>query len=102
MARERRPEFQSEYDLTAAAEYDGLDLTPRLFRLPAAELPKDLAGMHAFLMDRLPDTLCKLDPQATGRPEGIVLRSTARTTIAKARFQHYERTSRLAAKTDKK
>lgn len=88
--------FRCEHDLQLCAAQKDLTLTPRLFRSPAAKIPNDLAGMHAFLMEKLPGTLCKLDPQAAGRPEGIVLRSADRSAIAKARFQDYERTFRSA------
>jgi hypothetical protein len=48
--------------------------------------------MLAFLRAHLAETLCRLDDAAGGKPEGIVLRSPDRSTIAKARFEDYERT----------
>lgn len=86
--------FVSEEELVAVAERDGLDLAPRLFTVDPAELPREIDKMRRFLGERLPKTLVALDDQAGGQPEGIVLRSADRSTIAKARFQDYDRTLR--------
>ncbi|NUR74174.1 MAG: hypothetical protein HOU81_25475 [Hamadaea sp.] len=84
--------FLDEASLRRTAEGIGLDLTPRLFELDAAAMPGDIPGMKAFLDERMPATLAALDGDAGGRPEGIVLRTSDRSVIAKARFQDYERT----------
>ncbi|WP_092557192.1 RNA ligase family protein [Actinoplanes derwentensis] len=76
----------------------GLELAPRLFTLDAADLPPDIEGMHAFLGEHLPRTLVALDESGLGGPEGIVLRSTDRAVIAKARFQDYARTLKRKAR----
>ncbi|MCW2140863.1 RNA ligase [Actinoplanes cyaneus] len=81
--------FLTEDELRAVTAFD---LTPRLFTIDGRELPADVAGMHAFLGERLPGTLVALDDSGQGRPEGIVLRTPDRSVIAKARFQDYERT----------
>jgi hypothetical protein len=86
--------FLSESDLTAAAARDGIELTPRLFTLDSADLPREIDSTRAFLADHLPETRCALDEGAAGRPEGIVLRTGDRSVIAKARFEDYERTLR--------
>lgn len=86
--------YLDEDALTAAAERDGFELTPRLFELPATELPTDLVKMRAFLGEHLPETLSALDEDAGGEPEGIVLRTKDRAVIAKARYQDYDRTLR--------
>lgn len=86
--------FVSEEELVAVAERDGLDLAPRLFTLDPAELPREIDKTRQFLGEHLPKTLVALDDQAGGHPEGIVLRSADRSTIAKARFQDYDRTLR--------
>ncbi|MEU8658987.1 RNA ligase family protein [Actinoplanes philippinensis] len=70
----------------------GLDLTPRLFTVDAAELPPTIEGMHALLGERLPRTLVPLDGSGHGAAEGVVLRTADRSVIAKARFQDYTRT----------
>ncbi len=81
--------YATEEELQAVTAFD---LTPRLFTVDGAQLPADVAGMHAFLGERLPETLVALDDSGQGRPEGIVLRAPDRSVIAKARFQDYERT----------
>jgi hypothetical protein len=84
--------FLPEDALTAAAGEAGLELTPRLCTVDAAELPTDLEKTSAWLAERLPATRVSLDADAPGGAEGIVLRSTDRGVIAKARFQDYART----------
>lgn len=86
--------YLPEPDLLDAAARDGLDVTPRLFTLDAGELPTEIEKMSRFLAERLPRTLSALDGAAGGQAEGIVLRSADRATVAKARFQDYERTLR--------
>lgn len=84
--------FADEEALRAAAGGAGIELTPRLARIPAGSLPTTLEQTHAWLRETLPGTLVGLDPAALGRAEGIVLRTADRAVIAKARFQDYERT----------
>ena len=84
--------FLAEDDLAAAASDAGLELTPRLFTMDAAELPTDLEKTSAWLAERLPKTRVPLDAGAPGGAEGIVLRTIDRGAIAKARFQDYART----------
>lgn len=91
--------FVNESELVAAAAETGLDLTPRLFTLDAADLPRDIAATQQFLATHLPETRCGLDENAAGRPEGIVLRTPDRSIIAKARFEDYDRTLRRARTT---
>ena len=86
--------YLSEEDLTTIAEQHGLTLTPRLFTIDATELPVELAATREFLAKHLPTTRSALDEGAAGAPEGIVLRTIDRSTIAKARFQDYDRTLR--------
>jgi RNA ligase-like protein len=74
-----------------AAQYE-LTLTPRLFAVDGADLPRGIPETLAFLRTRLPESKCRLDDAGGGKPEGIVLRSSDRSTIAKARFEDYERT----------
>jgi hypothetical protein len=84
--------FVTESELNAIASQSGIELTPRLFTLPASDLPQSIEEMVAFLKKSLPESRSALDEQAGGRPEGIVLRTLDRATIAKARFEDYERT----------
>ncbi|GAB3954235.1 hypothetical protein GCM10029976_096090 [Kribbella albertanoniae] len=90
--------FLTEEDLQKLAVADGLALTPRLFTLDATALPHELAATQAFLTEHLPHTLSGLDDTAAGIPEGIVLRTPDRSTIAKARFQDYARTLKRRAR----
>ncbi|MFF4924313.1 RNA ligase family protein [Kitasatospora sp. NPDC001261] len=73
---------------------EGIPLTPRLAVLQGDELPTSVEAMHQWLTAILPSTLVPLDQGAGGQPEGVVLRSSDRTTIAKARFVNYEKTLR--------
>lgn len=84
--------FCNEATLQRAADAEAIELTPRLDTIPGGELPTDVEDMAAFLAGRLPVTRVGLDDGAGGSPEGIVLRSTDRSVIAKARFQDYART----------
>lgn len=74
------------------ASADGLELTPRLFTVDATELPIAIDKTRQFLAEHLPGTRSALDDGGAGAAEGIVLRTTDRTRIAKARFQDYDRT----------
>lgn len=87
-------QFCTEEALQRAAAADGIELTPRLGVLPPAALPTTVEAAHAWLTATLPATHVALDSAAGGRPEGIVLRTPTRSTIAKARFQDYARTLR--------
>jgi hypothetical protein len=59
--------------------------------MDASQLPTDLAGVYDFLLT-FPSSRCKLDEEANGIPEGIVVRSPDRSRIAKLRREDYERT----------
>jgi hypothetical protein len=86
--------FVDERQLTATASAVSVELTPRLFTIEPTELPSDVAKTRAFLTEHSPRTRVALDDAAPGNSEGIVLRTADRSTIAKARFQDYERTLR--------
>jgi hypothetical protein len=90
--------YLGEDELVATSARDGVELTPRLFELAGAELPRELDKTRAFLAEHLPSTLSALDGDAGGEPEGIVLRARDRAVIAKARFQDYDRTLRRRAR----
>jgi hypothetical protein len=83
--------FASEATLECIASRYGLTLTPRLFAINGAELPRGIPETLTFLRTRLPESQCRLDDAAGSKPEGIVLRSPDRSNIAKARFEDYER-----------
>lgn len=89
--------FHTEHELTALAEQNKIALTPRLGTITASELPTDLREMQELLASHLPTTRAALDDGGTGRPEGIVLRTSDRAVIAKARFEDYTRTFKRTA-----
>lgn len=82
--------FFDEQTLQAAVSVYGVDLTPRLFEIPASDLPSDIEGMRTF-MEPYRTTRVATSGDG-GLNEGIVLRSIDRSVITKARFQDYDRT----------
>ncbi|MGW1616900.1 RNA ligase family protein [Streptomyces sp. NPDC002285] len=90
--------FHSEDELTEIAGDQGIEMAPRLATVAASELPTGVDEVQAFLTHHLSRTLVALDADAGGRPEGIVLRATDRSVIAKARYQNYARTLQLRAR----
>lgn len=91
--------FVDEDALQRAAQQAQITVTPRLFTLDAAALPHTIVDMQTFLRDQLPASHSTLDHDAGGQPEGIVLRTTTRSVIAKARFKDYERALKLRGRT---
>ncbi|WP_047867788.1 RNA ligase family protein [Nocardiopsis sp. RV163] len=84
--------FLPEDALLRLAEREGVGLTPRLATVPADEMPQGVVETSEFVAEHLPGTRVALDGGAGGRAEGVVLRTTDRSVIAKARFQDYRRT----------
>lgn len=89
-------EFASEWVLADLAKLVGVDLTPRLFEIDAADLPASVEGMRGF-METYRTTLVGVSGEP-GLNEGIVLRAQNRSVISKARFQDYDRTLRRREK----
>lgn len=58
-------------------------------------IPAGLEDTHNWLKAAIPESRCKLDGTAAGKPEGLVVRTTDRSIIAKLRFEDYERTMRV-------
>jgi hypothetical protein len=69
----------------------GFQTVPVLLDTDAAELPTDLEATYRYIL-QFPSSRCKLDEDAQGVPEGVVIRSPDRTRIAKLRREDYERT----------
>ena len=87
--------FFNESMLRRFADAEGFALTPRLDVLDAQDLPTSLDGMDRLLRKtdyRMGEVV--LDEGAGAVPEGVVVRTLDRRTIAKARLQDYERTLR--------
>ncbi|MDL4773049.1 RNA ligase family protein [Actinomadura xylanilytica] len=94
--------FLGEAELAALADTETVPLVPRIGALESADLPTRLDETREFLTRHLPTTRVALDDEAGGRPEGIVVRTTTRSVIAKARFQDYERTLKRRASKEKR
>lgn len=77
--------------LVKIAQEIGVEPVPPLFDMDASALPTELEATHRFLM-RHEWSHCKLDESADGVPEGVVVRSPDRSSIAKIRREDYERT----------
>lgn len=69
----------------------GFQTVPNLFDGDAAQLPTDLEETNRFLL-QFTSSQCKLEEEANGIPEGVVVRSPDRSRIAKLRREDYERT----------
>ena len=78
-------------DIVKIAAEIGFEPVPALFDTDASQLPTDLTGVYEFLLT-FPSSRCKLDDEANGVPEGVVVRSPDRSRIAKLRREDYERT----------
>lgn len=83
--------FLHEDALAQLAHTLGVALTPRI---PIGALPTERRATAAFLREAIPHSLATLDAQGGARPEGLVVRTADRRSIAKLRFEDYERTLR--------
>lgn len=91
--------WYTEEQLQNFSDNTELPLAKRLGDIKSQNIPLRLEEMHAFLSDALPHTQESLSDKALGNPEGIVLRTSNRSVIAKARFEDYDKTlKKLAAK----
>lgn len=95
-------EFATEWSLETISKMYGVPRVPVLATLRSGELPYGIEDMHAFVQKMLPTSLVALDETARKRPEGLVLRTFDRSTIAKARLQNYERTMKLREETERR
>ncbi len=86
--------FVPEAELQEMANAHGMETTPRLDTVKAGSFPDTIEETYGFLKEIMPESRCCLDSEAKGKPEGIVVRNSSRETIAKIRFQDYERTMR--------
>jgi hypothetical protein len=92
-------DFLDESALQKFAQKVELQLTPRLTSEP---VPASIEETHEWLRATISKTLVALDPDAGGRPEGVVVRSPDRNRIAKIRFEDYERHAKRQAKARSK
>lgn len=89
-------QFADEDRLVEFAAAVGLELTPRI--IPDADLPTAIEVTHEWLVRQIPKTLVALDDAAGGRPEGVVVRTRDRSTIAKVRLEDYGRHEKRKAR----
>lgn len=68
--------------------------TPRVYLADANLLPHSVEAAYNFLWMYQDESRVMLDVTGSGKAEGLVVRTTDRKTIAKMRFQDYERTLR--------
>ncbi len=71
-----------------ALEKLNLPLTPRI---GIDSIPYDLEETYEWMKIKIKKTYVSLDSDASGNPEGIVIRTYYRSTIAKLRFEDYKR-----------
>lgn len=79
------------------ADEIGFQTVPALLDTDAAELPTDLEATFEYIL-KFQHSRCKLDEDANGEPEGVVIRCPDRSRIAKLRREDYERTLRRRKK----
>lgn len=89
--------FLGFLELVDAASREGLVSVPHILGVHGEALPTTLQEMRDFITWYLNGSEALLDPEAKGIPEGLILRSADRSTIAKARIQDYDRTLRRMA-----
>jgi hypothetical protein len=94
--------FLHGVDLHQVANASGLARVPLVLGIAASDIPTTIQGMRDFLAENLPKSAVCLDDEALGKAEGLILRSADRGTIAKARFQDYDRTLRKRGQVPKK
>lgn len=68
----------------------GWQLVPSL--TPWAWLPMSVEFTYNWLKYTISTSQVRLDPDAPGQPEGVIVRTRYRSRIAKLRFEDYERT----------
>ena len=91
--------WATEATLGRLNEAEGIPLVPRMGYCTPDFLPQTVEEMHRFLAGKMPKSEVTLDDTAGATPEGLVLRTSDRSVIAKARFEDYERTARKARKS---
>lgn len=83
--------FLNEEQLQDVAARFELELTPRI---PIDSVPDNHQEVMDWLKEKLPETQCRLDAEAGGKPEGVVVRTLDRSKIVKIKYRDYERTLR--------
>lgn len=89
--------FMTDPQLRAFADEHDIPMCPVVWEGDGVELPMALEETRDWLRRVIPGTLCALDGGAMGNPEGVVIRTPDRSTIAKIRYEDYQRTLRKRA-----
>jgi hypothetical protein len=83
--------FEDTLDIDAViALSPGWQRVPSL--APYAWLPMSVESTYNWLKYTISASQARLDPEAPGQPEGVIVRTRDRSRIAKIRFEDYERT----------
>jgi len=88
--------FYSDGEIDALAAELRVDRVPVLAASPP---PTSVADTYDWLRAVMVQSLARLDPEAPGEPEGVVVRTPDRRKIAKIRFEDYARTMKERAKS---
>lgn len=83
--------FYNEIEKTRFVQHFGLDYAPLLTTEQGTTFPRSIEDTYAFLKNF---ELTKVGIDASGKSEGIIVRSSDRKQIRKIRFEDYERTFR--------
>jgi hypothetical protein len=86
--------FVDEAKIDAIAKSLEQETTPRLTTVKGKDLPKDHKDVLEWLHQVSPKTKVRLDDGAKAKSEGVVIRTSDRSKIAKIRYEDYERTLR--------
>ena len=88
--------FMADDEFCPLVEPLRVRMVPSLVAQPPPLAPGEMLG---WLREALPDgTRAVLDAGALGKPEGVVVRTPGRGSIAKIRFEDYERAARKAVR----
>lgn len=80
--------FLDELELQHIKDKLFLNLVPRRWNV---QLPTSIEDTYSWLQEIMPETRCLLDNTGKGKAEGVVVRNSDRSFIAKIRFEDYER-----------
>jgi hypothetical protein len=88
--------FLSNSALTALCLDYELGMVPPIWVGDASGVPTGIPETKVWLESLFPEnqSRCRLDENAPGLPEGMVLRTADRTSIRKLRFEDYKKTVR--------
>lgn len=84
--------------MKGAADRLGIETVPYVAEVQGDEFPVGLTETHGWLKRVLPHNLAMTDNTGTGAVEGVVVRTSDRSKIAKIRHEDYERTFRMRNK----